>query len=111
MTGDANDGFAVGTYVTGVIHGLQPDALLVLLPALALPSNAAAAYLATFLAGTVMAMASYTFFIGVSSSAISRHNPHFVKRISQGSALIAVVVGISLLIGAVTGIDILGGGH
>ncbi|KAK3235878.1 putative cadmium/zinc-transporting ATPase hma1, chloroplastic, variant 2 [Cymbomonas tetramitiformis] len=111
MTGDANDGFAVGTYVTGVIHGLQPDALLVLLPALALPSNAAAAYLATFLVGTVVAMASYTFFIGVSSSAISRHNPNFVKRISQGSALIAVLVGISLLIGAATGIDILGGGH
>lgn len=46
--------FSLGTYFTGLIHGLQPDALLVLLPALALPSGPAAAYLGTFLVRTLL---------------------------------------------------------
>lgn len=52
--------FSLGTYFTGLIHGLQPDALLVLLPALALPSGPAAAYLGTFLVRALsLARATY----------------------------------------------------
>ncbi|KAK3248731.1 hypothetical protein CYMTET_41812 [Cymbomonas tetramitiformis] len=99
---------AMGTFVTGMIHGLQPDAMLVLLPALTLRSQEAGAYLVTFLGGTVLAMSSYAFFIGLSSRAITAHNPHFNKRISQSSSLIALVIGISLLMGTVVGVDLLG---
>ncbi|KAL3580808.1 hypothetical protein D5086_018643 [Populus alba] len=52
-------GFA--TFATGIVHGLQPDALMMVLPALALPSRVAgAAFLIMFLFGTVIAMGSYT---------------------------------------------------
>eukprot|EP00241_Pyramimonas_parkeae_P000237 CAMPEP_0114238112 /NCGR_PEP_ID=MMETSP0058-20121206/7751_1 /TAXON_ID=36894 /ORGANISM="Pyramimonas parkeae, CCMP726" /LENGTH=1132 /DNA_ID=CAMNT_0001350201 /DNA_START=391 /DNA_END=3789 /DNA_ORIENTATION=+ len=105
--------FSLGTYFTGIIHGLQPDALLVLLPALALPSGAAAAYLGTFLVGTVVAMASYTFFLGVSSDALAklRGGANTIKRVSGAAALVAFGVGVSLLLSATLDIDILGGGH
>ena len=58
-------GFSIWTLATGVVYGLQPDALFVVIPALALPTKlAAAAYMAMFVMGTVMAMGSYTAFIG-----------------------------------------------
>lgn len=47
------------------MYGLQPDALFVIVPALALPTKlAAAAYMCMFVAGTVAAMGSYTACIG-----------------------------------------------
>ena len=53
------------TLFTGIIFGLQPDALFVIVPALALPTKAAAmAYILMFVFGTVAAMGSYTAFIG-----------------------------------------------
>ncbi len=53
------------TYATGIVYGLQPDALFVVVPALALPSKAAAiAYCSMFVIGTVMAMGGYTLLIG-----------------------------------------------
>lgn len=56
-------GFA--TYATGIAYGLQPDALFVVVPALTLPSKAAAlAYCSMFVLGTVTAMGSYTLLIG-----------------------------------------------
>ena len=53
------------TLFTGIVFGLQPDALFVIVPALALPTKAAAtAYILMFVFGTVAAMGSYTAFIG-----------------------------------------------
>jgi len=100
--------FNLGTYFTGLIHGLQPDALLVLLPALALPSGPAAAYLGTFLVGTVLAMASYTCFLGVSSDALAklRGGANTIKRVSGAAALVAIFIGFSLLLSATLGIDL-----
>ena len=92
--------FALATYATGVVHGLQPDALLVLLPALALPRAAAAAYLATFLLGTVLAMASYTLFIGAGTERLRRAAPGITRRISLVSSAVALWVGALLLVGA-----------
>lgn len=58
-------GFTLGTYVTGVLYGLQPDALFVVIPALTLPTKmAAAAYCLMFVFGTVAAMGGYTAVIG-----------------------------------------------
>jgi len=98
---------SIGTFATGVIHGLQPDALLIMLPALAMKRLAACAFLGTFLSGTVLAMAAYTAFIGAGSSAISRKAPWMTQRISLFSAGVAVVVGVGLIASAATGIDFL----
>ena len=58
-------GFSLWTLCTGIVYGLQPDALFVVIPALALPTRmAAAAYMTMFVAGTVAAMGGYTAFIG-----------------------------------------------
>ena len=58
-------GFSIWTLATGIVYGLQPDALFVVIPAVALPTKlAAATYMAMFVAGTVLAMGSYTAFIG-----------------------------------------------
>lgn len=60
---NAKAGFA--TYATGIVHGLQPDALFVVIPALALPTKAAAiSFIAMFVIGTVVSMAAYTLLIG-----------------------------------------------
>eukprot|EP00898_Chlorokybus_atmophyticus_P005800 jgi/Chlat1/6220/Chrsp44S05810 len=99
--------FNIATFTTGIVHGLQPDALLVILPALALPKAAGAAFLVTFLIGTVCAMGSYTAFIGASSEALSSRVPWVTKRLSLISSIVAVVVGLLLLVGNALGIDIL----
>lgn len=55
----------LATYATGIVYGLQPDALFVVIPALALPTKmAAVAYCSMFVFGTVMAMGGYTLLIG-----------------------------------------------
>mmetsp|Transcript_20030 Transcript_20030/g.27732 ORF Transcript_20030/g.27732 Transcript_20030/m.27732 type:complete len:1098 (-) Transcript_20030:197-3490(-) len=104
--------FSLSTFFTGLVHGLQPDALLVLLPALALPVIPAAAYLCTFLVGTVLAMASYTFFLGVSSAALSKMHggSSTIKKVSSTAAFVAMAVGVSLILSATLGIELLGGG-
>lgn len=49
----------------GVLYGLQPDALFVIIPALTLPTRIATlAYILLFVFGTVIAMGGYTFVIG-----------------------------------------------
>jgi hypothetical protein len=59
------EGFGAWTLATGIVYGLQPDALFVIVPALALPTRlAAAAYILMFVFGTVAAMGSYTAVIG-----------------------------------------------
>ena len=64
-TGRKSKGFSIWTLATGIVYGLQPDALFVIIPALALPTKlAAASYMTMFVAGTVLAMGSYTAFIG-----------------------------------------------
>ncbi|EFJ52979.1 hypothetical protein VOLCADRAFT_55289, partial [Volvox carteri f. nagariensis] len=62
-SGGLKSGFA--TYATGIVYGLQPDALFVVIPALALPTKLAAiAYCSMFVIGTVSAMGGYTLLIG-----------------------------------------------
>ena len=76
--------FLSWTYITGTIHGLQPDALLMLLPAFALPRMQAIAFLGTFFVGTIVAMGTYTACLGAGTSALQKHNPQAVTASCRG---------------------------
>ncbi|KAJ7967150.1 High-affinity nickel-transport family protein [Quillaja saponaria] len=90
-------GFA--TFATGIVHGLQPDALMMVLPALALPSRlAGAAFLIMFLVGTVVAMGSYTVFIGSCSQALKDRVPRITGKLTWASSLVAIALGFAILI-------------
>ncbi|GAB4853165.1 Chloroplast protein FOR GROWTH AND FERTILITY 2 [Ancistrocladus abbreviatus] len=90
-------GFA--TFATGIVHGLQPDALMMVLPALALPSRlAGAAFLCMFLLGTVVAMGGYTVFIGSCSQALKERVPRITEKLTWASSLVAIGLGLAILI-------------
>ncbi|XP_071698621.1 chloroplast protein FOR GROWTH AND FERTILITY 2-like [Rutidosis leptorrhynchoides] len=90
-------GFA--TFATGIIHGLQPDALMMVLPALALPSRmAGAAFLGMFLMGTVIAMGSYTVFIGSASEALKDRIPRITEKLTWISSMVAIALGLGIII-------------
>ncbi|KAK6916732.1 Urease accessory protein UreH-like, transmembrane domain [Dillenia turbinata] len=90
-------GFA--TFATGIVHGLQPDALMMVLPALALPSRlAGAAFLGMFLLGTVFAMGSYTVFIGSCSQALKERVPRITEKLTWASSLVAIGLGLAIIV-------------
>lgn len=90
-------GFA--TFATGIVHGLQPDALMIIVPALALPSRVAgAAFLIMFLLGTVFAMGSYTVFIGSCSQALKDRVPRITEKLTWASSLVAIALGIAIIV-------------
>ncbi|CAF2038215.1 BnaA09g08900D [Brassica napus] len=90
-------GFA--TFATGIVHGLQPDALMMVLPALALPSRVAgAAFLIMFLLGTVIAMGSYTVFIGSCSEALKEKVPRITEKLTWASSLVAIGLGLAIIV-------------
>lgn len=90
-------GFA--TFATGIVHGLQPDALMMILPALALPSRlAGAAFLGMFLVGTVFAMGSYTVFIGSCSQALKERVPRITEKLTWAASLMAIFMGLAILV-------------
>nr|GEW68837.1 nickel/cobalt transporter, high-affinity [Tanacetum cinerariifolium] len=90
-------GFA--TFATGIIHGLQPDALMMVLPALALPSRlAGAAFLGMFLVGTVIAMGSYTVFIGSCSEALKERIPRITEKLTWISSMVAIALGLGIIV-------------
>ncbi|KAF2322722.1 hypothetical protein GH714_029503 [Hevea brasiliensis] len=98
-------GFA--TFATGIVHGLQPDALMMVLPALALPSRlAGAAFLVMFLLGTVVAMGSYTVFIGSCSQALKDRIPRITEKLTWISSLIAIALGLAIIISQFFGFNL-----
>ncbi|KAL5055624.1 hypothetical protein RYX36_036306 [Vicia faba] len=97
VVGNKKIGFA--TFATGIVHGLQPDALMMVLPALALPSRiSGAAFLIMFLFGTVVAMGSYTVFIGSCSQALKDRVPRITEKLTWASSLIAIALGLAIII-------------
>lgn len=97
---DKSKRFGLATFATGIIYGLQPDALFVIVPALALPTKMAAIfYIFSFVLGTVGAMGGYTFAIGATSEALRKHNESSVKWLSTASSAIAVAVGLFIIAG------------
>ncbi|XP_043713073.1 uncharacterized protein LOC122661662 [Telopea speciosissima] len=104
-TGKKKIGFA--TFATGIVHGLQPDALLMVLPALALPSRVAgAAFLGMFLLGTVLAMGSYTMFLCSCSQALKQRVPRITEKLTWASSLVAIALGFSILISQFLGFSL-----
>ncbi|KAM7470935.1 hypothetical protein LguiA_009118 [Lonicera macranthoides] len=98
-------GFA--TFATGIIHGLQPDALMMVLPALALPSRlAGAAFLGMFLVGTVFSMGSYTAFIGSCSQALKERIPRITEKLTWASSLVAIALGLGIIISQYFGLSL-----
>eukprot|EP00927_Polykrikos_kofoidii_P019102 TRINITY_DN18902_c0_g1_i1.p1 TRINITY_DN18902_c0_g1~~TRINITY_DN18902_c0_g1_i1.p1 ORF type:complete len:353 (-),score=37.21 TRINITY_DN18902_c0_g1_i1:109-1167(-) len=83
--------FGFATYATGVLHGLSPDAIIFIVPALALPRFAAALHVAGVVAGTLLAMGGYTALL----SALCQRSPR-LKLISRGASSIAVLLGLSI---------------
>ncbi|XP_073145885.1 chloroplast protein FOR GROWTH AND FERTILITY 2-like [Henckelia pumila] len=99
--------FGFTTFATGIVHGLQPDALIVILPALALPSRlAGAAFLFMFLVGTVFAMGSYTMFIGSCSQALKERIPRVTEKLTWASSLVAIGLGVAILISEFFGLSL-----
>ncbi|RZB93269.1 hypothetical protein D0Y65_024902 [Glycine soja] len=96
VVGKKKIGFA--TFATGIVHGLEPDALMMVLPALALPSRlAGAAFLIMFLLGTVVAMGSYTVFIGSCSEALKDRVPRITEKLTWASSLVAIALGFAII--------------
>ncbi|CAG9467658.1 unnamed protein product [Pedinophyceae sp. YPF-701] len=91
--------FGFATFITGIVYGLQPDALFVIIPALALPTKlAAVAYIIMFVTGTVAAMGGYTFAIGTATDSLKKSNPWILKHLSTIAATIAITVGVAVML-------------
>jgi len=98
--------FTWKTFGTGVLSGMHPDALLLCLPALTLPTNlAAVSYLAAFAAGTLTAMGGYTAAIHSACRALGQRA---VRRVSMIASWVAIAVGTAVC-GAALGVPLLGG--
>lgn len=90
---------AAATLGTGVLYGLQPDSLFVIIPALALPSTLAAfTYCMMFVIGTVLAMGGYTLFLGTASEELCRDRPWLQQNLSIVASCVAIAVGILVLL-------------
>ena len=91
--------FGLATFATGIIYGLQPDALFVIIPALALPTKLAAiAYILMFVFGTVAAMGAYAGLIGATSQAIQKTNSGLNSNLSGAASAIAILIGFGILL-------------
>eukprot|EP00890_Picochlorum_soloecismus_P003013 jgi/Picsp_1/3712/NSC_06548-R1_at4g35080-like protein len=91
--------FGLATFATGIIYGLQPDALFVIIPALALPTKLAAiAYILMFVFGTVAAMGAYAGLIGATSQAIQKTNSGLNANLSGAASAIAILIGFGILL-------------
>lgn len=98
-SGGGKKKISFATFATGIVHGLQPDALMMVLPALALPSRVAgAAFLGMFLVGTVVAMGSYTVLIGSCTEALKERVPRITEKLTWAASLVAISMGLGILI-------------
>lgn len=98
-SGGGKKKISFATFATGIVHGLQPDALMMVLPALALPSRVAgAAFLGMFLVGTVVAMGSYTVLIGSCTEALKERVPRITEKLTWAASLVAISMGLGILV-------------
>lgn len=84
--------FGWATYATGVLHGLSPDAIVFVAPALTLPRLAGVCHVTGVVVGTLVAMGACTTLL----SAFCRRNPR-VKSISSWASSIAILLGACIL--------------
>ena len=85
---------------------LQPDALLLLLPAFALPRLQAVAFLGTFSSAPSWRWGRTPACLGAGTSALQKHNPKAVSLVSGISSAVAVAIGVAFILGAVFGFEI-----
>ena len=95
-------GSSLATFATGIIYGLQPDALFVIIPALALPTKlAATAFIVAFVLGTVGAMGAYAGVIGATSQAVAKSkNQWMTNNLSGAASAVAILIGSGILLGS-----------
>ena len=92
--GDSTEASRISwTYITGTIHGLQPDSLFLLLPALTLPKLEAYSFLGSFFFGTIIAMGGYTACLGAGTTLLEKENPQMVKYIGFAASSVAFALG------------------
>lgn len=94
--------FRRATFATGVLHGLSPDAILFVAPALALPRLMGVFHVAGVVVGTLLSMGCVTACLG----ALSRRAPK-LEIISAGASSLALVLGVAIIgaeLGVVSGI-------
>ena len=95
------------TYATGIVYGFHPDAVMMIVPALALPSQLAiVCYILAFCMGTVLAMGGYTGCIGATSNMLSKKVPKINNVLALASSFIAVALGVALTVAGLLGVDI-----
>lgn len=82
------------TFVTGVMHGLQPDALLFIMPALALPVSGAVGFVVAFGVGTLISMGACAVLLALLCS----NNKSRVELISTTASWVALVLGVAILL-------------
>lgn len=85
--------FGWATYATGVLHGLSPDAIIFIMPALALPRIAAVSHVFGVVLGTLLAMGGCAAALG----AVCR-SPR-LSSVSAGASWVAVALGACVLAG------------
>ena len=96
---EQKQGFGVATFATGVVYGLQPDALLMILPALALPSAAASvAFISAFVLGTALAMGGYAACISQVCAALGERVPSVTTKLATIAAFFAMALGGSMVV-------------
>ncbi len=82
----------------GALHGLAGSGhLFGVLPALALPTGLAVAYLASYLVAAVLAMSAFAFGLGVVAK---KSGSGWIKRLILTSGIAAIVVGVVWIVAA-----------
>jgi hypothetical protein len=94
--GATNERYKFTTFGTGTLHGLAPDGLLFLAPALALPKVAAISHLGGIAVGTLLAMGFFTAGLKI----ISRRRQIRLKLLSGVASGIAMLFGATFLASA-----------
>lgn len=89
---DTRPRFGWTTYATGVLHGLSPDAIIFVAPALALPRLAAVLHVFGVVAGTLLSMGTCTAML----SALCSRSPR-LKLISNGASMVSIALGACII--------------
>lgn len=90
--GQETERFGRRSFLTGVFHGLAPDSIVFLAPALALPRLAAILHVSGVFVGTLTAMAFCTAALKI----LCRKSPR-LKYISGGASVAAIMLGACIM--------------
>ncbi|CAJ1346871.1 unnamed protein product [Effrenium voratum] len=95
---EAESAFSWRTFGTGMLSGMHPDALLLCLPALALPTRSAGLiFLTSFGAGSMLAMGGYSAALRAACKSLGEQA---VRRTSSIASALAIGLGIAICVSA-----------